>query len=773
MGKFALGQAVSRTEDPRLLRGGGQYVDDLRLPRECHAYMLRSPHAHARILGIDCAIARKMPGVIAVYTGADWLVDGLGQHTIEIPRAQRDGSPQFCPTRHAIEPDTVRMVGDIVVMIIAETVNIGKDAAETIIVDYEPLPALIDGLDARKPEAPVLHQGCLDNESYFYAAGDKEAVDATIVSAHHVTRLCTRLNRVTPTTMEPRNCIGQYDARFDRHILYAGAQLPHMTRKTLAQSVLGVPETSVKIISPDVGGSFGMKQAMAPENHACLWAARKVGRPVRWVSERSEGLATDYHDRDQITNAELALGDDGKFLALKVVSTCNIGAWLDPFGTISPVSHLGGLAATYKTPLIYAEASAVFTNTSPNGPYRGSGRPEAAYIIERLIDNAAREINMDPAEIRRFNMVAPEDMPFKTGLVYTLDCGEFGRNMEATLAMAGYQDFEARLENSRLKGKLRGIGIANFIEQTAQMFGETVSLQFDQSGAVTCLAGSADQGQGHETMYKILVSDALGIDTDYVRVSFGDTDLLPYGGGSYASRTAILGGSATRRAADKILRKGKLIAAHMLEVAATDVIFDNGKFRVVGTDSQVDMVEVACAAYKSDTVPDGMELGLFATDTFVPDAPTFPNGCHVVEVEIDPETGKCEIVKYSVTDDVGTVINELTLEGQVHGGIGQGIGQVFSERIVYDDAGQLITGSLLDYGMPRADDMCSFDLSNNPVPTKLNPLGAKGAGEAGNVGALAAIMNAVVDALAPLGVKHLDMPATPEKVWRAIREATI
>ena len=767
-----MGQAVPRTEDPRLLRGRGQYVDDIRLPNECHAYMLRSPHAHARIAGIDIEAARDMPGVIAIYTGADWVAGGHGQHTCWIIRTRRDGSPLFCPTRHAIEPDVVKVTGDIVAMVVAETLDQGKDAAERVVVDYDPLPVVTDAVQARADDAPVLHDGCPGNESYYHEGGDKQAVEAAIASAHHVTRFQSKINRITANTMEPRGCIGDYDARFGRYILYCGTQLPHLMRKTLASDVLDVPETDIRIISPDVGGSFGMKQGNAPENHACLWAARKIGRPVRWICERSDGHATDYHDRDQVTDAYLALNEQGEFLALKVSNICNIGAWLDPFGTISPVSHLGGLAATYRTPLIYAEASAVFSNTSANGPFRGSGRPEAAYVVERLIDNAAREMNIDRAEIRRRNMVAPEQMPFKTGLTYTLDCGEFGENMENTLKRGDYAGFEARRDAARQQGKLRGLGIANFIEQTAQMHGETVSIQFDQSGTVTLIAGSADQGQGHDTMYKILVSDALGIDEEDIRISYGDTDSLPFGGGSYASRTAILGGSATVGAADKILEKAKRIAAHVLETAVADIEFREGAFHVVGTDRQVGIQDIARAAYRGDMVPEGMELGLFATDTFVSKAPTFPNGCHVVEVEIDPDTGITETLRYTVTDDVGTVINELTLEGQVHGGIGQGIGQAFSERIVYDEAGQLITGSFLDYGMPRADDMCSFDLGNNPVPTKLNPIGAKGAGEAGNVGALAAIMNAVVDALSPLGIETLDMPATPEKVWRAIHDAT-
>ncbi len=766
-----MGQSVPRTEDPRLLRGGGRYVDDIRLPNECHAFMLRSPHAHARIVSIDVDAARAMPGVIAIYTGADWVADGHGQHSFMIPRFRRNGEPQFVPTRHAIEPYTVRVTGDIVAMVVAESIEQGKDAAEHIVIDYELLPVLVEGVAARVDGAPQLHEGCPDNEAYYHEAGDKEAVEAAIESAYHVTHLKTTINRITANTMEPRGCIGDYDQRFDRFTLYGQTQLPHMVRNALAADVFGVPETAMNIVSPDVGGSFGMKQGHAPENHACLWAARKLGRPVRWMSDRSEGHMTDYHDRDQYTEATLALAADGEFLAVKVNNVCSIGAWLDPFGTISPVSHLGGLAATYKTPLIYAQSSAVFTNTSPNGPFRGSGRPEAAYVIERLIDNAAREMKMDRAEIRRRNMVLPEDMPFKTGLVYTLDCGDFGTNMEMTLTAADYEGFEARRAAARDEGKLRGLGIANFIEQTAQMFGETVAIQFDQSGTVTVLAGSADQGQGHDTMYKVLVSDALGIDTDDVRVSNGNADDLPFGGGSYASRTAILGGSATRRAADKIIEKGTQIAAHLLEAAEADIEFADGAFAVVGTDKQIGIQEVARAAYRPDQLPGDMERGLFATDTFEPGIPTFPNGCHVVEVEIDPETGVTEVLKYSVTDDVGTVINELTLEGQVHGGIGQGIGQAFSEQIVYDEEGQMVTGSFLDYGMPRADDMCSFDLANNPVPTKRNPLGVKGAGEAGNVGALAAIMNAVVDALSPLGIESIDMPATPQKVWQAIQRA--
>ena len=766
-----MGQSVPRTEDPRLLRGGGRYVDDIRLPNECHAYMLRSPHAHARIIKIECEAAVNMPGIVKIFTGKDWEKDGHGQHPPGHTRARRDGKPVYCPTRPAIANETVMVTGDIVAVIVAESVNDAKDAAELIVIEYDPLPILVDGPKARQNDSPILYEDCPDNESYFYQAGDKEAVETALNTAHHVTRLRTQINRITANTMEPRACIGEYDFRFNRYILYGGTQRPHLLRKTLAQNVFNVPETAVKVIIPDVGGSFGMKGGHAPEFHACLWAARKTGRPVRWVCERSDGLMTDYHDRDQVTDAQLALDKNGVFLALKVSNICNIGAWLDPGGTISPAGHLGGLAATYKTPLIYAEASAVFTNTSANGPFRGSGRPEAAYVIERLIDNAARELEMDRAEIRRRNIVPPQEMPFKTGLIYTLDCGEFGANMENTLGMADYGDFENRRKRAKDSGKFLGLGIANFIEQTAQMDGETVAVQFDQSGTVTVIPGSVDHGQGHDTMYKIVVSDALGIDQEDIRVSYGDTDSLPFGGGTYASRTAILGSSAAVRAIDKIIEKGTKISAHILEAAEEDINFKSGKFEIAGTDKSISVQEVARTAYRREDLPKDMELGLYESDTFVPGTPTFPNGCHVCEVEIDPETGVTAITRYSVTDDVGTVINALTLEGQIHGGIGQGVGQAFTEGIVYDGEGQLLTGSFLDYGMPRADDMCSFELSNNPVPTTLNPIGAKGAGEAGNVGALAAIMNAVVDALSPLGIRNLDMPATPEKVWQSIQAA--
>jgi len=773
MGQFAIGQGVPRTEDPRLLRGEGRYTDDVRLYDCKHAWVLRSPLAHARITSIDTSGAETMPGVITVYTGADWEGDNMGWHPSGHPRTRRDGSPLFCPPRPALNKDKVRVIGDAVAVVIADTREQARDAAEAIAVDYEPLPVITRAIDALSADAPLLHDGNPDNESYFYTAGDKDAVEAAIADAPFVAKRHLVINRITPATMEPRAAVAEYDPHDDRYVLYCGTQRPYLVRRTLAENVFHDQETKFRIMTTDVGGSFGMKGGHHPENHMILWASKKIGAPVRWVCDRSDGMAVDYHDRDQTTDAALAVDEDGRFLALKVSSTCGIGAYLEPGGTISPAGHLGGLAGTYRTPLIYAESSAVFTNTACNGPFRGSGRPEAAYVLEQMVDAAAREIGMDRAEIRRRNFVRKDDYPFKTGLIFTLDCGAFDENQEKALAAADYDGFEDRRAEAKARGKLRGIGVANFIEQTAQTEGETVSVRFDPSGTVTVVAGSVDHGQGHDTMYKIVVSDKLEIDQEDIRIDFGDTDMLPFGAGTYASRTAILGSSAAARAVEKVIEKGRQIAAHMLEAATDDIEYGNGDFRISGTDRSVSIKEVARASYNQTMIPEGMQLGLFDTDTFVPDAPTFPNGCHVCEVEIDPETGVTEIINYSVVDDVGTVINQLTLEGQIHGGIGQGVGQALTEQIVYDgDSGQLLTGSFLDYGMPRADDMCSFDLQNNPVPTQLNPIGAKGAGEAGNVGALAAIMNAVNDAVLPAGVQHIDMPATPLKVWQALQGAS-
>jgi aerobic carbon-monoxide dehydrogenase large subunit len=770
--QFALGQAVPRTEDPRLLTGRGRYTDDFLLPRLAHAYVLRSPHAHARIVSLDTRAAREIPGVLAVLTGADWAAEKFGAPGPIIPRQRRDGSPMFVPYRPALARDRAMLVGDPVAFVVAENVNLAKDASERITVDYEPLPCVTATEAALSAAAPRLWPECRDNECFFFRQGDRRAVEAAFIRADHVTRLKLVFNRVTAATMEPRGCIAEWDDRLARFTLYVGTQRPHGARADLARRILHIPETRLRVVAGEVGGSFGMKGGHYPEYALSLWAARKVGRPVKWIAERGEGMASDDHDRDHVSEAELALDRDGRFLALKARNISNVGAYLAPGGIISPTMHLGGLAGTYTTPAIYVEVSAVFTNTTSIGPYRGSGRPEASYIVERLIDNAAREIGIDRAELRRRNTVPATAMPFRTGLVYTLDCGAFAANLERALATADYAGFERRRTEARGRGRLLGIGFANIIEQTSQAQGETVMVRFDPGGTVTVIPGSISHGQGHETMYKILLSDRLGVDAADIRVAHSDTDLAPDGGGTYASRTAVLGGSAAMLAAEKILMKAKKIAAHALEAAEDDIEFSGGIFRVVGTDRTLPLPQVAQAAYVPSRLPPGLETGLYDVASFSPEIPNFPNGCHVCEVDIDPETGATQVLRYVVVDDVGTVINKLTLAGQIHGGVAQGIGQAFTEHLVYEpSSGQLLSGSLNDYGLPRADEVCLFETEENPVPTRTNPLGVKGAGEAGNVGALAAIMNAVVDALSPFGVAHIDMPATPEKVWRAIRAA--
>ena len=773
MGQFALSQSVPRTEDPRLLRGEGRYAADFLLPQMAHAVFVRSPHAHARIASIDIRAAQQMAGVLGVLTGADWVAEGLGDLPPGYPRTRRNGSPLFQPPRPALVPDRARMVGDPVAMVIAESVAAAKDAAERVLVEYEALRVLIDPTLARSSGAPRLHDDCPDNESFFFTAGDVKAVESAFAKAAHITRLRLRINRVTANTMEPRACVGHYASADGRYTLYGGTQRAWGLRHNLAENVFKVPEHRVRVVTGDIGGSFGMKTGSYPEYLACLWASARIGRPVKWVCERSEGHLSDSHDRDQVTEAALALDSDGHFLGMRFSNICSVGAYLGAGAPVSPSNHLGGLAGLYTTPAIYVEASAVFTNTAPIGPYRGAGRPEATYVLERLIDTAAREMGIDRAEIRRRNLIPPDSMPFKTGLTFTYDCGEFERNMNQALATADYAGFEARRAEAAARGRLRGLGIANFVEQTGQAEGEVVSLKFDAGGCLTVAAGSLPQGQGHETMYKVILSDRLGMDADDIRIVTGDTDAVPYGWGTFSSRSAALGSAAAVIAADKVIEKARRTAAHMLEAAEADVEFRAGHFQVAGTDRSLPFKDVVRATFDPRRLAPGTELGLFETGVFHPHppTPTFPNGCQVCEVEIDPDTGRTEIARYCVVDDVGTVINKLTLEGQIHGGIGQGVGQAFSEGMIYDEHGQLLTGSFLDYGMPRADNMCQFECANNPVPTKKNPLGVKGAGEAGNVGALGCIMNAVIDALSPLGITHVDMPATPEKVWRAIARA--
>jgi aerobic carbon-monoxide dehydrogenase large subunit len=776
MREFGIGQSLPRSEDHRLLRGRGRYTDDIVLPRQAWLYVLRSPHAAACIRSIDTTAAAASPGVLAVLTGRDAEADGLGTFTSRVTRPRPDGRPNFVPPFRVLVLDRVRRVGDAVAAIIAESLAEAKDAAELIEIDYEALPSVTATADAAKPGAPAVWDEVPDNVCFVYELGDKNAVDSAFARAAHVAELDFTVSRVSTNSMEMRNAIGSYEERDGRYTLYVGAQAPHTLRGELAEAILKIPQDRLRVVSPDVGGGFGMKGGGYPEWALVLWASRRIGRPVRWQAERGESLQSDFHARDNVSHAALALDAKGNFLALKVATTVNLGATLAMMGIHCGTGNLGGLAGTYRTPHILATVTGVFSNTNPTAPYRGAGRPEASYAIERVIDIAARELGIDRAALRRRNLIPEEAMPFKTGLVYTYDSGEFEKNMDAALAMAGWAGFEARRAAAKAQGKLRGIGIASVIEIAGgpadRPMEEGAEIRFDPNGNVLVLVGSHSHGQGLETVYAQVVNHALGIEPERVRVAYGDTDQIYHGKGTFGSRSATVGSMALIHAAGRIVEKAKTIAAHLLEASPLDLEFADGKFTVAGTDRAITLGEVAKASFLPARLSQGMDLGLSATAIVAPDKATYPNGCHICEVEIDRDTGKTAVIAYWVVDDVGRMLNPMLVKGQIHGGVAQGLGQALLEAVVYDrDGGQLLSGSFMDYAMPRASDMPDIAAEANEVPTTTNPLGVKGAGEAGTVGAIPAIMNAIADALAPLGIQHLDMPATPERVWRAIQAA--
>ncbi|MBV8088021.1 MAG: molybdopterin-dependent oxidoreductase, partial [Alphaproteobacteria bacterium] len=648
-----------------------------------------------------------------------------------------------------------------------------KDAAELIEVDYEPLPSVTSTADAALPDAPRVWDENPDNISHTYERGDKAKTEAAFARARHIVRRRYVISRVQAQYMEPRGAIGTYDPGEDRYTLYADVNYPHRVRNMLASMVFKVPESKVRVVCHDVGGGFGAKGWQYVEHRLTLWAAKKLGRPVKWSCERSEVILADEHGRDNIGEIELAFDDDAKILGLRLHMIANIGAYIaSDRQLLTPFGMIGTVVGVYDIPAAYVAIDAVLSNTSPTAPYRGAGRPEAIYLIERAIEDAARELNIDPIELRRRNIISPEKMPYQTALGPNYDCGEFAKNMETALAAAGHAGFAARREQSRRRGMLRGIGLANAIEAAAGPVPEYAEVRFNPSGSAMLLMGTKAHGQGHETAFKQILCERLGIDPNDVQYIDGDTDRVAFGMGSNGSRSMVVGGSAVTLAAAKVIDKGKRIAAHLLEAAEADIEFAGGKFTVVGTDRDISLTQVARASFQPARLPRGMEPGLYEHATFSPERPTFPNGCHICEVEVDPETGAVGIVNYVVVDDVGTVINPLTLKGQVLGGLAQGIGQVLMEQVAYDRrSGQLLSASFMDYAMPRADVVCNVELHENPVPTKTNPLGAKGAGEAGCVGSLPAVMLAVMNALGPLGVRELDMPATSDRVWQAISRA--
>jgi carbon-monoxide dehydrogenase large subunit len=771
--KFGVGQPLRRFEDRRLLTGRGRFQDDLVMPRQAWAVFVRSPHAHARIDAIDVAAAARAPGVVAVYIGADYVRDGLAMPKAAMPRRKADGSPAFTPQRPALCIDRVRYVGDPVAMVVAESLDLARDAAERVVVDYRPLLAVTAVDEAVLPEAPRLWDDNPDNISHRYERGDAKATDAAFARAARIVTRRYVVSRVHAQYLEPRGAIGAYDTAEDRYTLHADVNYPHRVRNMLAQMVFRVPESQVRVIVRDVGGGFGAKGWQYVDHRLVLWAAKKLGRPVKWRCERSETLLADEHGRDNVGTIAVAFDADGRILGLRLHMLASIGAYVGSDRQfLTPFGQIGTVVGVYDIPAAHVQIDAVLSNTSPTAPYRGAGRPEATYLIERVLDAAAAELGFDRIELRRRNMISPQAMPFRSPLGPVYDCGEFGKNMELALSAADYVGFAARREAATARNRLRGLGLANAIEAAAGPVPEYAEIRFQPSGSALLLMGTKTHGQGHETVFKQILHEKLQLDPDEVVFVDGDTDRVAFGMGSNGSRSMVVGGGALTFAADKIIDKGRRLAAHLMETAVADIAFADGRFTVTGTDRALTLKEVARASFQPARLPPGVEPGLIEHATWAPATATYPKGCHVCEVEIDPETGAVELQSYVVVDDVGTVINPLTLNGQVHGGVAQGVGQILMEQVAYDrGSGQLLSASFMDYAMPRADAMCPIAIESNPVPTGSNPLGAKGAGEAGTVGALPAVMLAIMNALAPLGVTDLDMPATSARVWQAIRAA--
>jgi len=770
--RFGVGQPVRRFEDLALITGAGRYNDDLKLENMARAVVVRAQVAHANVRRIDTTAARAMPGVLLVLTGSDVNAEGLGGLPCDVPLNNRDGSSRFDTPRPVLAIGKVRHVGQPVALIVAETLLEAQDAAGAIEIDYDVLPAVTDARAALKQGAPQLFDGIPGNLVFDWDndTSDFAATNAAFAKAAHVTTLEIINNRIVVNSMEPRNAIGDWDAAPGRPVLYTGTQGSHFVRDPLAEAVLKIPKEKLRVVTPpNVGGGFGMKAFVYPEQALVVWAAGKLKRPVHWQSDRSEAFISDNQGRDHFTRAELAMDARGKFLGLRVSVIANIGAYLSPMGPFIPTRSTDLVSGLYTTPAVAINVKGVCTNTLPVCAYRGAGRPEASYLIERLVDAAAREINMTSDKIRRINLIPQKAIPYTSSTKLTFDSGEFEKVMDLAMENADWKNFGKRRKESQRRGKLRGVGMATYTERCGGAFPETASIEFKKD-RVELIMGNQEYGTGIVTSYKQLISDRLGIEADQIDVVYGDSDRSPRGltGGS---RSLPVGGSALHEASLKIINKGKQIAANLLEASVTDIEFGDGQFRVVGTDRRVGLFDVAAAAKDLANLPPNMAPGLDTTHVQTPAAATFPNGCHIAEVEIDPDSGVTTIVRYTVVDDFGSVINPPLLEGQVHGGVVQGIGQALLEETVYDnDSGQLLSGTFMDYALPRADNVPSFSFTTHNVPCKSNPLGIKGAGEAGAVGAPPAVINAVVDALyQKAGVRHIDMPATPQRVWEALR----
>ncbi|MDF1585522.1 xanthine dehydrogenase family protein molybdopterin-binding subunit [Marinimicrococcus flavescens] len=784
---FGMGRSVRRREDARLIRGRGRYVDDLGEAGDRHAVFVRSAHAHARILAIDTAGALAAPGVEAVFTGRDLRDAGVGSIPCGWRILNKDGSPMAEPPHYPLCVDRVRHVGDPVAVVIAATRGQARDAAELVAVEYEELPAAAATARARDPGAPQIWAEAPGNLCCDWEIGDRQAAEAALAAAEHVVEIELVNNRLVANPMEPRAARAALDPSSGRCTLWTTTQNPHTVKSMLCNQVLGIPDHELRVIGPDVGGGFGTKIFLYPEESVVTWAARRLGGAIRWTADRSEGFLTDAQGRDHVTAARLGLDGEGRFLGLAVSTTANVGAYLSQGATAIPTFYYAQLlSGVYRIPAIWCEVAVVFTNTACVDAYRGAGRPEATYVLERLVDAAARRLGLDRAEIRRRNFIPADAFPYATPLGLTYDSGDHEGTLALALEAVDYQGFEARRAESAARGRLRGIGLSTYVEiaggvpsrLVAQLGArgaryEAAEVRVQPSGHVTVFCGTHSQGQGHETTFPQLVSEKLGIPYETVTLVQGDTDQVLYGRGTAASRSLVVGGSAILRALDKVIEKGRRIASHVLEAAAEDIVFAGGAYAVGGTDRSVSFAEIARRAYAAvDFPPDEIEPGLNETAFYDPANWTYPGGCHACELEVDPETGVVTLLRIVAADDVGRVLNPMIVEGQIQGGLAQGVGQALLENCVYEEGtAQLLTGSFMDYAMPRADDMPEFEVLTHEVVCAHNPVGAKGCAEVGSVGLPPAIINAVLDALAPLGVTHLDMPATPERVWQAIRAA--
>ena len=770
--KFGVGQPVSRKEDPTLLRGEGRYTDDTNLAGQAHAVMVRSRIAHGRLKGINAEGARAMPGVLMVLTHADLEAAGFGPLKCPLNIPDRDGKPMKTPPRPCLARDRVRFVGEPVACVVAETAIQAKDAAEAVELDIDQLPAVTTPIEALEPGAPQLHDDAPANLALDFHYGDADAVKKAFAAADHVTRLEIVSNRIVVNAMEPRSAIGSYDTKSERWTLRVGCQGVMGLRGGLARDVLKVPAEKVRVLTGNVGGSFGMKSQVYPEYGPLLLASKLLGRPVKWTDERSESFLSDHHGRDHQRIAELALDKDGNFLAVRLTGYGNAGAYIYP-PMPATTNAVKNLIDVYKTPAMEVNSKVVFTNTTPVGAYRGAGRPEGNYYMERLIDRAAREIGIDRVELRRRNHIQPRQMPYKAPSGMNYDSGDFTALLDKALVVADWRGFERRKQESAKRNKMRGRGIGCYLEVTGPPSKEYGGIRFEGDGTVTMLSGTLDYGQGHATPFAQVLSERTGIPFDRLRLLQGDSDQLKVGGGTGGSKSALVGSQAFIEAADKLIEQGKQIAAHVLEAAAVDIEFARGRFTIAGTDRGIGVMELAEKLRSGLNLPPDIPQSLDVSH--VSDNPpfSFPNGCHVAEVEIDRDTGEVEVVRYFMVNDFGTVINPMLVEGQAHGGVVQGIGQAIFERTVYDAQGQPLTGSYMDYALPRAADAPSFTVQNHPVPCKTNRLGVKGCGEAGCAGALPSVVNAVVDALSEVGVTQIDMPLTPEKVWRALNGSRV